>query len=254
MKEKKLILKISNLCCFILTIVINFLANYLPLNNQTTKEVARFFHSPLNPASFTFIIWDLIYLLIFIFIIYQMSNKGKINQQFSTGPYFIIASFANWSWILSWHYEYIYLTMFSILVLLLSLIKLYKRLNSYQNYSRLEYLILKLPFSIYTAWVSFAAIANFLVVLIYSDINWPHHFLVVTSIIGILLSLLVNVKVLEKYQDIAFSIVIFWSYLGVISSQALSCQSNLSIIIIIIAAIIIMVLKLFNLYSLNSSY
>lgn len=244
MQKNKFNFKIANLIFLMLTIFVNFLANYLPINGLSTGEVSSFYRNPFTPAGFTFSIWGIIYTLLIIFIIYRFVGSGKINSEFSTGPYFIIASLANMSWIFLWHNRIIPLSMLVILILPFSLFQIFKRLQQYQNYSISEYFALKLPFSIYTAWVSVASIANFMALLVYFNKDWPANFLNIAAIIGILLALAITIKILDKYNSVAYALVVIWAYLGIISAQ-LSYQTPVMAIIITAGiSILIIILKI----------
>jgi len=245
MRKNKISLKIANLIFLLLTIFVNFLANYLPINGLSSGEVSAFYQNPFTPAGFTFSIWGVIYTLLIIFIIYQFTGSGKINQEFSTGLYFIIASIANGSWLFLWHNQAIPLSMLVILILPLSLFQIFKRLHQYQDYSLAEYIGLKLPFSIYTAWVTVASIANFMALLVYFKNDWPSNFLNIAAIIGILIGLTIAVKILDKYKNIAFALVVIWAYIGIIGAQlsyqipvmAVIITAGISILIILIKII-----------------
>lgn len=244
MQKNKFNFKIVNLIFLVLTIFVNFLANYLPINGLSSAEVSRLYRNPFTPAGFTFSIWGVIYTLLIIFIIYRFIGSGKINNAFSTGPYFIIASIANMSWLFLWHNRLIPLSMLVILILPLSLFQIFKRLQQYQNYSISEFLALKLPFSIYTAWVSVASIANFMALLVYFNKDWPANFLNIAAIIGILLSLAITVKILDKYNNTSFSLVIIWAYIGIIGAQLSYQNPVMAVIITAGISILIIVLKI----------
>lgn len=241
MQKNKISLKITNLVFLLLTLLVNFLANYLPINGLSSGEVSDLYQNPFTPAGFTFSIWGVIYSLLIIFIIYQFIGKGKINKKFSTGPYFIIASLANMGWLYLWHNQSIPLSMIVILILPLSLFQIFKRLHQYQNYSPAEYIGIKLPFSIYTGWVTVASIANLMALLVYFKNDWPANFLNIAALIGILIGLAIAVKILDKYKNIAFALVIIWAYIGIIGAQ-LSFQMP-GMIIIITAGISILIIS-----------
>ncbi|MCC3145496.1 hypothetical protein LJ207_09190 [Halanaerobium sp. Z-7514] len=253
MKSKITFAKVANSIAFFLTILINFLANYLPINNISTGEVSANYQNPFTPAGFTFSIWGLIYLLLLLFIIYQFSNNGEIKEKFSPGPYFVLASLANITWLFLWHYHYIYLSMLVILILPLSLFQIFKRIHNYSNYSVKEYLAIKLPFSIYTAWVFIASLANLMVSLVYFKSDWPANFLVISTIAAILLGLYLTIIILDKYQNIAFSLVIVWAYSGIIAAQLSSHQSALVVITTAVLSIIIITVKIIALIFNNFS-
>lgn len=234
MKKKKFINYI-NAAALTLTIAVNFLANYLPINNLKTGEVSQLYQNPFTPAGYTFSIWGVIYLLLTIFIIFQFRGKDKINDYFSTGPYFVLASAANICWIFAWHYKKIYLSLIFIIILLLSLFKLFTRTYEYKNYSFMEYISIKLPFSVYTAWASIASIANFMVLLKYINSSWPNSFFLFSALAGILTGLYITIKIMHKYHSRAFALVVIWAFSGIISAQI---ELNNPALIIIITALI----------------
>jgi hypothetical protein len=250
MQKNKISLKLTNLIFLLMTIFINFLANYLPINNLSSGGVSELYKNPFTPAGFTFSIWGIIYILLIIFIIYRFIGSGKINNEFNTGPYFITASLANISWLFLWHYRLIPLSMLVILILPLSLFQIFKRLQQYQNYSLSEYIALKLPFSIYTAWVTVASIANFMVLLVYLNQDWPANFLNVSAIIGILLALAVTIKILDKYKNIAFALVIIWAYIGIIAAHLSYQNPVMAVIITASISILIIILKIIRVLTL----
>ncbi len=252
MQKNKISLKITNLIFLLLTIFVNFLANYLPINGLSSGEVSDLYKNPFTPAGFTFSIWGVIYTLLLIFIIYQFIGKGKINQEFSTGPYFIIASIANGSWLYLWHNQAIPLSMIVILILPLSLFQIFKRLHQYQNYSLSEYIGLKLPFSIYTAWVTVASIANFMALLVYLRNDWPANFLTIAAIIGILVALAITIKILDFYKNIAFALVVIWASIGIIGAQLSYQNPAMSVVITAGIAILVILFKIITTYQAKS--
>lgn len=244
MQKNKIGLKITNLIFLFLTIFFNFIANYLPLNNLSTGDISAFYQNPFAPAGFTFSIWGIIYFLLIIFVFYQIFSANDINQSFSTGPYFITASIANISWLLFWHYQLIPSSMTAILILLFSLMQIFKRIEQKNNYTLSSYLALKLPFSIYTAWVTVASLANFMVLLVYFKNDWPHNFLTIAALTAILIGTSVTIKIVDKYNNKAFSLVIIWAYTGIIAAQINEQSSELIIIITAALSIFIILLKL----------
>lgn len=252
MQKNKISLKLTNLLFLLLTIFVNFLANYLPINGLSSGEVSASYRNPFTPAGFTFSIWGVIYFFLIIFIIYQFVSKSEINKNFSTGPYFIIASIANGSWLYLWHNRLIPLSMLVILILGFSLFQIFKRLEKYQNYSLKDYISLKLPFSIYTAWVAVASIANFMALLVYFNNNWPANFLTIAAIIGVLIALTIAVKILDKYKNIAFVLVIIWAYIGIIGAQLSYQKPGMVVIITAGISILIILFKIITTYQKKS--
>jgi len=249
MNTKNIFIKILNTAAVFLTIFVNFLANYLPINGLTTGEVSADFNNPFTPAGFTFSIWGLIYLLLIIFVIYQFIGSGKIKEKFSTGPFLIIASLANISWIYLWHHQSIYFSMLVILILPFSLYPLFKKVSSYKSYSAAEYISIKLPFSIYTAWVTIASLANFMVTLVYFRQNWPNNFLIIAAAISLLIGLFITIKILQRFKNIPFAAVVIWAYFGIIAAQLSLNQPAYTVVITAAAAVVIIILQITAVYS-----
>ena len=61
----------ANVLAVVATIVVNGLANALPLNGQTTGEISDRFQVYFVPAGYVFSIWGLIYLGLLTFAVYQ---------------------------------------------------------------------------------------------------------------------------------------------------------------------------------------
>ena len=71
-RRSQVIQSILNLMGFLGTVVVNALAVRLPLNNKTTQQLSDQYPNLFVPAGLTFSIWGLIYILLAIFVIYQL--------------------------------------------------------------------------------------------------------------------------------------------------------------------------------------
>ena len=110
----------------IATIVINTLANALPLNGFNTGEISDRFAVYFTPAGYVFSIWGLIYLGLIAFSIYQALPAQRENPRLrATGWWIVLGGIANSAWIFLWHYEQFPLTIVAMLILLVTLIITY---------------------------------------------------------------------------------------------------------------------------------
>ena len=139
-KQKRLILAIFNAAAFIGVVTINALANALPINGYNTGELSDMYPNVFVPAGFTFSIWGIIYLLLGVFIAYQLviairSPKTATEKTESDGfiekigVLFIISSAANIGWIFAWHFTLVGISFIFMAALLIALIALYVKLN-----------------------------------------------------------------------------------------------------------------------------
>src|SRR4030065_2616599 len=129
-----LVLSILNLLGFLGTVVVNALANILPINDITTGELSDLYPNLFVPAGLTFSIWGLIYLLLAIFVVYHLvsvSRKASEAPAFSQkiGILFFISCLANIGWIFAWHYEMLPFSLFFMLIIFVCLLAIYLRLN-----------------------------------------------------------------------------------------------------------------------------
>ncbi len=218
MKNK--IIKIFAGITYIAMVVVNFLANSLPINNRSTGAISDAYPNLFAPAGITFSIWGLIYLLLGMYIIYQFINlkkekKKKEDLLKKINILFIITSIANILWIFAWHYDFIGISIIIMAALLISLIKIANILRI-KEMTRLEKIFIHTPFSIYFGWITIATIANITVFLVsinwngfgVSDLIWTNIVLIIGLIIGTLR--------LHKDKSIAYGLVLIWAYLGIL--------------------------------------
>ena len=101
-------------------IVVNGLANALPLNDLTTGEISDRFQVYFVPAGYVFSIWALIYLGLIAYSIYQALPAQRDNPLLRrTGWLYVLSCVANVAWLFLWHYEYFEWTLVAMVALLL---------------------------------------------------------------------------------------------------------------------------------------
>jgi len=233
MKKKNLLIKIVATLTYLGVIVVNFLANALPINNRSTGAISEAYPNLFTPAGLTFSIWGLIYLLLAGYILYQLGLFGRDKEEKKeellkkVNLYFIISSLANIAWIFSWHYDFIGISVLIMGVLLFSLIKIADILNE-TKLPKKEQLFIRLPFSVYFGWITIAAIANITVFLV--SVNWNGFGISnqIWTIVILLAGLLIGSLRMQKDKIVFYGLVLIWAYLGIlfkhISADGFSCQ------------------------------
>ena len=219
MKKEKasLILRIFNLLAFVLMVAVNALANILPINGISTGAVSDSYPNLFAPAGFTFSIWGVIYVLLLLFILYQMGVFGGNHALVKRiGPLFIISSLANTAWIFSWHHHIIPLSLALMLVILITLIMAYLRIIHTDSLSLRDKLFMRLPFSIYLGWITVATIANATTLLV--DLGWNGFGLSAEfwTIVATTAGAVIGIWTMLKYRDPFYGLVILWAYLGIL--------------------------------------
>ncbi|MBS3737023.1 MAG: hypothetical protein V5A87_03780 [Candidatus Bipolaricaulota bacterium] len=210
----------GNILAFIFMIVMNFLANYLPLNNITTAEISDRYYNVFTPAGFTFVIWGVIYISLALLVIYLIwgaikGKEGPIQAISDIGWYFAASSVLNGVWIFTWHYDLIVLSLVVMVALLLSLILLYRRLRSGQVAGN-GYL---LPFSIYLGWISVATIAN--VATLTVKLRWRGFGLSREFWFSVLLVVIIALAayMILRIRDSIYGLVILWALGGITAAR-----------------------------------
>jgi hypothetical protein len=198
-------------------IVINALANILPLNGQNTGEIANRFEVYFQPAGYVFSIWGVIYLAMIAYSIFQALPSQRQNPRLRRiGGWYIASSAANIAWLFLWHYEFYVATMFAMLALLGCLLVIYLTLRREgRKPSMGERWFVRVPFSIYLGWVSVATIANATAVFDY--LGWqgspltPELWTAIMLAVGAVLGLLMVVR----ERDWVFPLVLAWAFAGI---------------------------------------
>lgn len=211
-----------NVLAVVLTLVVNGLANALPLNGQTTGAISDQFKVYFVPAGYVFSIWGLIYLGLIAFAIYQALPAQRDNARMrQIGYLFALSCLANSVWIFFWHYGFFLLTLVAMATLLLCLIAIYLRLQiGRARVTTVEKWVVNIPFSIYLGWITVATIANVTSVLDYLKWNgWglgPEAWMIIVLIVAVAIVSAVSLT----RGDIAYMLVIVWAFVGVAVKQA----------------------------------
>lgn len=200
-----------------LTLVVNVLANALPINGLNTGQISDSFDVYFVPAGYVFSIWGLIYIGLVAFAVFQALPSQRENPRLrAAGPWIILSGLANSAWIFLWHYQQFPLTLLVMLVLLASLIITYLRLGaSRTNVSTLETWMARVPFSIYLGWITVATVANATSVLDY--LNWNGFGLSEEAWMVIILAAVLVIAALMNFtrRDVAYTLVILWALAGI---------------------------------------
>jgi benzodiazapine receptor len=211
----------GNIAAFVLVIAANAMANGVPINGQTTGEISAKYPSLFTPAGFTFSIWGLIYTLLIAFLIWQALPGQRSNKKIaSISTLFVANCAANAAWIFVWHYDLLWLSLLLMACILLTLVQIYRRLDAAGPAASIaELILLRLPFSLYTGWITVATIANISCVQFamgwdnagLSQLDWTLLKLAIAGAIG--------ATVIVRKGDIAYVLVIAWAAYGIASKQ-----------------------------------
>lgn len=236
-------LAIINIILFVLTLIINTLANALPINGLKTGEISDRYPNLFVPAGFTFSIWGVIYLLLLASVIQQsictFNTKKSKNLSSSFQLLFGASLVLNMAWILAWHYLYIALSVMVMITLLRVLISLYKRSKKVAKNSKTRYFTIQAPIELYYGWIVIATIANVTALLVetqwtgcpLSEMSW--------TIIMILGALALTITKLTINRAFVFAAVVIWALIGIIAKRDINSIDESTIIYVSTASILI---------------
>jgi len=204
-----------------IVLVVNYLANALPLNGQTTAEVSDSLPILFVPAGYAFAIWGVIYLGLIAFVVYQALPSQLHNPSVERiGYLFALSCLANSLWIFLWHYEYFALTLVVMLTLLGLLVAIYARLDTHRSEARpADRWLVHIPFSIYLGWITVATIANATGVLY--KLGWngaglsPEAWTAIMLFAGVVIASAVAIP----RNDLAYLAVILWAFMAIIAKH-----------------------------------
>lgn len=220
MSQNRLI-AVSSIASFVFTVVVNTLANALPINSQQTGEISNRFDVLFVPANYVFSIWGVIYLGLGAFVVYRALPSQRNNRRLQRiGWLFTLTNLANSAWIFLWHYEYFALTVVVMVGLLLMLIAIYLRLGiGQQATNRVERWVVDGPFSLYLGWITVATITN---VTSYLDfVAWdgwgisPAAWTVMLLMVGVGIA----AAIAFRHRDTVYLTVLVWAFAGIAVKQ-----------------------------------
>ncbi len=198
-----------NIIFFAGMIVMNYLANALPLNNKTTGQLSDAYPNLFVPAGITFSIWGIIYLLLAIYCAAQFSYRLRSISE-SIGWLFAISCVLNGLWIVAWHYEKLPLSLLIMAGLLITLIVINNLIKD------LPFGLTKAAFGIYLGWICIATIANVTALLVKFNWNGAGVSQEWWTIIMIASGTLIASLAIYKFSNPFIGLAVIWAFTGII--------------------------------------
>ncbi len=239
-------IRVLTLITFILMVVVNALANILPINGIGTGAVSDSYPNLFAPAGITFAIWGLIYLLLAGYSFYQLGKHNKADEVSNEllnkiGVVFSVSSIANTIWIFTWHYRIISLSMVLMIIILVCLAIIVSAIRK-ETLNTKEKIFVKLPFSIYFGWITVATIANLTTLLV--GVGWNGFGLsqTVWAVAIIAIGAIIGTITILRNKDYPYGLVILWAYAGIVIKHVSPTGFNGMYPAVLITTIAVMVL------------
>jgi len=243
--------QILNAVALVATIVVNYLSNTGIFNNETMATISARYQNLFTPAGYAFSIWGLIYLGLLGFVIYYgpftKNTDTKEKTILNVGWWFAVSCVANSLWIFTWLYEYTFITIPIMVVLFISLLKIIGNNRSILVSKDLKTAIfLRLPFYIYSGWISVALIADVAAYL--KKIQWSGFGIseTVWTVIMFAVAAIIYLYMVWKQKMGAFALVAVWALIAIAVANQHSNQTVY--IAAIITAVVIFVNVFFQMF------
>ncbi len=216
---------ITNAIGLIVVVGVNYLANVVELNGQTTGDVVNRNPVPFQPAGWVFSIWGVIYVLLGAFVVYGLLPSGRRSSRVQRiSPIFLVTNVANVTWIFLWHWEQFLASLITIAIMLASLLTIYLALHLRNPFrrsipaeppTRVQWFVVWLPFSVYLGWICVATLANLMVWLDRSGWQGGPFSLNVWAVIFVMAGTLVAAAFVIIAADVAIPFVFTVAFAGI---------------------------------------
>jgi len=229
-------IRFLNIIFFAGIVVMNYLANALPLNNKTTGELSDSFPNLFVPAGITFSIWGIIYILLLIFCIIQFKATNQAISE-NIGWAFGISCLLNALWIVFWHYGKLPLSLVVMVGMLATLIYINVLIKD------LPFNLIKVSFGIYLGWICIATIANVTALLVHY--NWQGFGISeeTWTIVMISTGALITAITLLNLKNPFIALSVIWAFAGIILKRHYDYRS-----IVMAAGVGIIILVVITVY------
>lgn len=212
---------------YLMTLVVNFVANAIPFNQLSTGEISDMYPNYFVPANFTFSIWGVIYTALFVYIYYRLRNLSQSRSTlqslffYKIDALFTLANVMNLLWIISWHYLLMYLSLIFMVGLFVSLLLLILLVQK-QSLPSL------IPFRIYFGWITVALIANVTTTIVsdFQSFTWLWNGGEVSeqimTFLIIIIGTIIGAFTTWKHKDGWYGGVIAWALFGIYVRHTIS--------------------------------
>ena len=213
-------LALLNLFSVILVIAVNYISQALRLNDTTIGEISGKYDNLFTPAPYAFAIWGVIFLSLLAYASFQIRRAffSTTTSDFieQTGYWFFIANLLNCAWVFAFIYDFTALSVFLMLGILLSLIKIILKTNMERWDAPIEIIALVWwPICLYSGWIAVAFIANISAYL--TKIGWSGGFLSESgwTILLIAIATVINLITIQKRNMREFAAVGVWALFAI---------------------------------------
>ncbi|HVK04562.1 MAG TPA: hypothetical protein VM490_13875 [Armatimonadaceae bacterium] len=205
------------------TIGVNALANIQRWGGVTTGDVSALYPTLITPASYAFLIWNVIYLGLLGFAAYQAHPARDADPALRSvrGP-LLASCAANVAWIALWHQNLILPSLAAIVALAASLAVAFARLLRHAPVSTAERWLVHAPVSLYLGWVSVATVVNSAVAAVAHGAPSAGFAAEVGAALALIGGAFVGGVLASRRGDFVVALAVVWAYAAIIVAHSRS--------------------------------
>ena len=218
--KKQQTLSILNMLAVLFTIGINYYSQMYGINGNRVGEMSERYQNLFTPAGYAFAIWGIIFLALILFAGYQIYrtiiHKRTFDFISQSGLWFALGTVATGLWVIVWLYNYTFISVLVMLLILFSLIKVVVNTNMEIWRAPVKTIVFGWwPISIFTGWITVATIANISAYL--SKLGWGGGPLSATNwtIVMIVIATLLNILLIFRRGMREFALVGVWALFAI---------------------------------------
>jgi len=195
-------------------LVMNGLANGLPLNGKTTGQLSEQYPNWFVPAGITFSIWGMLYLLMLGYVGMRIYKRNEESDGIES--LYMITAMLNGTWIIAWHYEWMFVSLLLMGGLLGTLVVIAKRMYEWHDQA---HWLTKATFGSYLGWIIVATGANVTAALV--DWGWGGWGLSgpIWASLLIAVATLIAIATKRTFANPYILASVIWALLGILIKQ-----------------------------------
>ena len=236
------------LVAVLMVIAVNAAANIVPIGGYNTGQLSAMYPTGFTPAGRTFGIWSIIYLGLLTFGIAAWAGAPRTRERIAAiaAPFFVNAV-GNAAWIFVWHHQMVELSLAVMLVILATLIIIFRRLRALSAPTRAEFFAVDGVFSLYFGWITAATLLNF--GALFFDLKWYPFGQTMDgwALVSVCTATAIYVWMGAVTRDAVYCLVFVWAGYGIWSgTEAITAPVRLAALTGIVAVAAVIVWALFN--------
>lgn len=195
-------------------LVMNGLANGLPLNGKTTGELSEQYPNWFVPAGITFSIWGVLYLLMIAYMGMRITKRNDESDGIES--LYMLTAVLNGTWIIAWHYEWMAVSLLIMGGLLATLVVIAHRIYKWHDQA---HWLTKATFGSYLGWIIVATGANVTAALV--DWGWGGFGIPGPTWAAILIAVasLIAIATKRTFANPYILASVMWALIGILIKQ-----------------------------------